>query len=58
MTAPMKKVLVTGGRKFDNYKLLNSHLTSLAEHWLTIIHGGATGADELASEWAVINDVP
>jgi hypothetical protein len=54
------RVLVCGGRKFNNAKLLNDRLTKLIQNNLEshpfgvsfVIHGGATGADSLAGKWA------
>lgn len=44
------RVLVCGGRTFGDYALLQSVLSDLGVSEL--IHGGAPGADSLASEWA------
>lgn len=48
------KILVTGGRDFTGREALFNLLDNLhAENPVTIIiHGGAKGADSLASEWA------
>jgi hypothetical protein len=48
------KVLVTGGRGFSNPTLLFTTLDHLyVDHaFTTLIHGGASGADRLAGEWA------
>jgi YspA, cpYpsA-related SLOG family len=48
------KVLVCGGRNYANYLHVESVLDSIhSEHRIThLIHGGANGADALASEWA------
>lgn len=48
------RVLVCGGRKFADCELVWRTLDQMqAEHGpLTIIQGGATGADFLAREWA------
>ena len=61
----MKKILVCGGRNFDDKPLLYRTLDKLchdrgwvrfgsfgATPYVTIIHGGARGADQLAGEWA------
>lgn len=63
-------ILVCGGRKFDNWVLLSSTLDKLcldrgwirepdeSGNWLpdvTVVHGGAEGADSLATDWAVVN---
>ncbi len=48
------RVLVCGGRDFSDRDVVFGTLHDLAEQhgWLTIIEGGATGADSLAREWA------
>ena len=53
-------VLVCGGRDYRNTERLNEVLTRLlAKHPdLTIVHGGAPGADLLAGDWAQAHDVP
>lgn len=56
------RVLVCGGRDFDDYDLLEETLTNLFnEHNLwtegVIIHGAAKGADSLASVWADVEDI-
>jgi hypothetical protein len=53
------KVLVCGGRDFDNASWLFRTLDCYhAKYTFTqLIHGGATGADFLASLWAVENQV-
>ena len=43
------KVLVTGGRKYNNYDLVNSTLSEISP--TSVVEGGATGADELARRW-------
>lgn len=45
-----KRVLVTGGRNFGDRDAVFAILDELDPP--LIIHGGATGADELAYEWA------
>jgi hypothetical protein len=70
----MIRVLVCGSRTFtDRDKLFNTLYDFVEErglksepdnygnwlpHGLTIIHGGAKGADLFADEWAVVNWVP
>lgn len=49
------KVIVTGGRNYNNYKKLEEVLDKLNPS--LIIQGGATGADSLAKKYAVINDI-
>jgi len=53
------KVLITGGRDFDDLVLLTETLNRLhAESPFTcLIHGAAKGADRLAGEWAKNNAV-
>ena len=50
------RVLVCGGRDFDDHELMFRVLNGiLSDRWgegLTIIHGGARGADRLAGSWA------
>jgi hypothetical protein len=46
------RVLVCGGREFDDYALVANTLSSLAVRPIVIIHGGARGADALAAIWA------
>ncbi len=51
MAILVEKVLVCGGRNFDNRKLLNTVLNRyLISH---LIQGGARGADKLAGQWAL-----
>ena len=44
------RLLVTGGRDYDNRDCVRDVLDALNPD--SVIHGGATGADSLASEWA------
>lgn len=50
------KILVCGGRDYTNKERLYSFLDKVYEQLshknITIIHGGARGADYLAGEWA------
>jgi hypothetical protein len=54
------RVLVIGGRDFDDPELLNEALDRLhRERGVTaLIHGDARGADRLAGEWATANGIP
>lgn len=64
------KLLVCGGRTYDNYDRVRQVLYDFCDEFhladneynmpngLTIIHGGARGADSLADQWAVVNWVP
>jgi hypothetical protein len=53
------RVLVCGGRRFDNYPLLRDTLDALhAERpFEVLIHGGARGADTWASFWAKVRQI-
>lgn len=51
------KILVCGGRDFDNQYKLDEALDKLGSVGL-VIHGGARGADTLAGEWAKRRDIP
>jgi hypothetical protein len=56
----MKRVLVTGSRKYTDAVRLDSILADLRHSlggFACLIHGGATGADTLAAEWAERNGV-
>lgn len=48
------RVLVTGGRDFDDIEMIISVLDALhAQHGFTVlIHGDANGADRLCGQWA------
>jgi hypothetical protein len=48
----MKRVLVCGGRDFDNKFLMETALSSIIEGEPIIIHGAARGADSMAGQWA------
>lgn len=50
------EVIVTGGRDFDNKSLLNYVLNLFDISRL--IQGGASGADKLALNYALLNDIP
>lgn len=50
------RVLVCGSREFTNNELLED---VLKEYEITeIIQGGARGADRLAKQYAIMNDIP
>lgn len=54
------KVIVTGGRDFVDYQLFARHMNRL-RYQLPIdlvIHGAYRGADELADQWARLNNIP
>ena len=46
------RILVCGGRDFNDYTLLSETLNPHIHTGLVIIHGGARGADSLAEHWA------
>ena len=54
------RVLVCGGRAFENYSLLHRVLCGVREEHneFTLLHGGATGADRMAGRWAEHVGVP
>jgi hypothetical protein len=53
------RVLVCGGRAFDDWELLAGVLDSLEPMQASvIIHGAAPGADTLAGQWAELRRVP
>ena len=60
MTEPIRKVLVCGGRDFDDRAGLFAALDRLhaARAFSVVIAGGARGADTLAVEWATDRGVP
>ncbi len=50
------RVIVCGGRGFDNYPLMRDVLDA---HGITeLAEGGATGADDMAEAWACQRNVP
>lgn len=54
------RVLVTGGRDYAEAKTVNSvldHIHQTTDGITCIIHGGAKGADTLASHWALKNNI-
>lgn len=57
----MMKVLVCGGRDFQDYDLLKTTLSALQVErgeFSLIIHGAAPGADMLADQYAGIHHIP
>ena len=53
-------ILVTGGRDFEDRDAVYTALDKLhAKHPnITVLHGGATGADALAQDWAASRERP
>lgn len=55
------QILVCGGRDYRDTKLICDILDSYLNdypHSLSIIEGGASGADHIAFQWATRNNVP
>jgi len=52
-----RKIVVAGGREFDNYDLLYSTLKPIITNDDIIVSGGAIGADQLGEKFAIANDV-
>ena len=53
------RILVCGGRSYNNAERVNSALDAIhgADGIDVIIHGGCSGADELAKRWAASRKV-
>ena len=51
----MEIVIVTGGRNYSDKDKVYEILNSLEIH--AVVHGGASGADSLAAQWASENEV-
>jgi hypothetical protein len=52
------RVIVCGGRCYEDYTTVATVLNIVArDRQLTIIHGGAAGADTLAGQWAKTHGV-
>ena len=56
------KLLITGSRKFNDSAAVNMAIKKLekmqGEKITMLLHGGATGADTLAENWANQNQIP
>jgi len=52
------RLLVCGGRDFNDELIAYKVLDDLRESITVIAHGGATGADSLANLWAIKNKIP
>lgn len=52
------RVLVCGGRNFDQWRTIARTLDALAPKPSVLIQGGASGADRLAAKWADTRNVP
>ncbi len=51
------KVLVCGGRRFNDISLLNDTLNTFRSNISVLISGNARGADQLGEQWAKTNGV-
>ena len=51
------KIIVAGGRDFNNYYILEKVLNSFKELIDEVISGDARGADELGAHWAISNNI-
>lgn len=56
----MKRIIVCGGRTFDDRMLMARVLDRVVEQRgeIFVIQGGANGADKLAGEWAASRGMP
>lgn len=52
------KVLVCGGRSFNDRHMVNAILSEIRPVPTLIIHGGAAGADRIADFWAKARKIP
>ena len=54
------KVLVCGGRSFDDLPLFDRRMDELHQRYkfTAVVHGGASGADTMAQFWAGFNGLP
>lgn len=59
----MARILVCGGRDYRNHLHLSQVMSEASSEFgskddpVTVIHGGARGADDLAGQWAELNDL-
>ena len=51
------KVIIAGGRDFDNYEYLSETMSKLDFIVTEVVCGGARGADSLGEQWAKTNGV-
>lgn len=51
----MNKVIITGGRDYSDYVMFEEVMNVINPS--IIVQGGATGADQLAREWADIKEL-
>lgn len=56
----MKRILVCGGRDYNNANHVNEVLDSVRNFYgeVCIVQGGAKGADRLAKQWAELHAIP
>jgi hypothetical protein len=65
MSLPPIRIIIAGGRDFDDWCQLEAELTCLTGSWMLstvrrieVVSGGATGADTLGEAWAATMDLP
>lgn len=51
------KILITGGRDFNNKLLIENTLNQFINEWDIVLHGGAMGADTLADDFCKLNNI-
>ena len=51
------KIIIAGGRDFNNYYILEKVLNSFKRLIDEVISGDARGADELGARWATYNNI-
>lgn len=51
------KIIIAGGRDFNNYYILEKVLNSFKGFIDEVISGDARGADELGARWATYNNI-
>ena len=57
------KLIVTGGRDYNNYELVDKVLTQVYNEMfpnqiVAVVQGNAKGADALGKRWALANNIP
>lgn len=52
------KIIIAGGRDFNNYYILEEVLNSFKGLVDEVVSGDARGADEIGARWATYNNIP